>query len=399
MKRRRFLTLLAAALLSAVLCTQTASACTVFASAKGETVMAGNNEDWFEKDTLIWFVPAEDGALGYAAYGFENAHPQGGMNEKGLFFDWFAQGGDVSPVMADKLVYDGDLSMYMLSACETVEDVLSLYERYNDVNLGYATLLAVDSTGDMATLTWDWANGKPRIERQTNAQMAIGVGVPAIAGMLAQKDWADGEGFAVMAQMASNENTLYSTVCNLATKEIALYNLHDYKSKIDFELTGELQKGKHLYSIPALFPAQARSAQNEITPSKLRTKAQNIGCAALVILIGLFALYCLSELLLRKKREFILLPIVGAAVNLSMLGMAFVVNFWAYFIANYGIEMLGFGAVLLCWAAAALTVAQTVLVVIAWIKKKGAMPLRVVLTVSSVLLLAILCYLCLLIIF
>ena len=121
-------------------------------------------------------IPAENGKYGYAGYGFENGHIQGGINETGLFFDWFAQGGTLAPLLAEKEVYPGELSTAILPECASVQEALMLYEKYNDRNLGYATLLLADSTGDMATLTWDYENNKPRVKTAKSAQMAIGVG-------------------------------------------------------------------------------------------------------------------------------------------------------------------------------------------------------------------------------
>jgi hypothetical protein len=69
------------------------SACTVFYASIGDVVLAGNNEDWKNPNTKICFVPAKDGKYGGVYFGFDKPiiHglwiAQGGMNEKGLFFD------------------------------------------------------------------------------------------------------------------------------------------------------------------------------------------------------------------------------------------------------------------------------------------------------------------------
>ena len=38
-----------------------AGGCTIVMVAKGNIVLAGNNEDWRNPKTKIWFVPASDG--------------------------------------------------------------------------------------------------------------------------------------------------------------------------------------------------------------------------------------------------------------------------------------------------------------------------------------------------
>ena len=67
----------------------TTPACTAFLVAQGDTVLVGDNEDYFNPRTHVWFVPAEEGKLGRVYFGFDDFNPQGGMNERGLFFDGF----------------------------------------------------------------------------------------------------------------------------------------------------------------------------------------------------------------------------------------------------------------------------------------------------------------------
>ncbi len=38
----------------------TLSACTVFYAFDGENALAGDNEDWIDRRTQIWFIPATD---------------------------------------------------------------------------------------------------------------------------------------------------------------------------------------------------------------------------------------------------------------------------------------------------------------------------------------------------
>lgn len=382
--------LIVAALLVALLLPWSTLACTVFASTEDSTTIAGNNEDWFDKDTFIWFLPAEKQSYGCVYYGFENAHPQGGMNEKGLFFDWFARGGELAPLDDNKLIYPGQLSDVILRQCSTVEEALALYDKYNDVNLGYATILLADSAGDTAAITWDWDKGKASVERNKGGQLSIGVGANAIRPMLEQKDWSDEAGFTIMLQMASNENTLYSTLCNLKTKQITLYNQHNYQENVVFDLSDELKKGPHVLSIPALFPNQKAGEANQMTPSSLRTPAQNVIIIALFAILAATAACCLLELILQKKKSLKALSAVAAAANIVLLALALFINERVYFIVKYGMGLYGWGAVFMSWAAVALTAAQGAFVVRAWVKKEQAKGLLIVLSISTAFMLALL---------
>lgn len=55
--------------------------------ANGKIVLAGNNEDWRNPKTKIWFIPASNGEYGRVCVGFDDMSAQGGMNDQGLFID------------------------------------------------------------------------------------------------------------------------------------------------------------------------------------------------------------------------------------------------------------------------------------------------------------------------
>ena len=79
-------------------------ACTVFLAAGGNTVLAGNNEDWHIPLTKLWFLPTEEGKHGDVYVTFSDHRAiQGGMNDQGLIFDFLAvKPRDVKPT-PDKL--------------------------------------------------------------------------------------------------------------------------------------------------------------------------------------------------------------------------------------------------------------------------------------------------------
>ncbi len=68
-----------------------AKACTILMTCRGGQVLVGNNEDWFDSNSRIRFVPAAPGAHGRVLFGFRLGGVQGGMNDAGLFIDATAQ--------------------------------------------------------------------------------------------------------------------------------------------------------------------------------------------------------------------------------------------------------------------------------------------------------------------
>ncbi len=76
--------------------------CTIFTVAVGDTVFFGNNEDWYEQELRLWYVPSqnistiggEQSIYGAVFIGFLKEEkgelypcPCGGMNEHGLMYD------------------------------------------------------------------------------------------------------------------------------------------------------------------------------------------------------------------------------------------------------------------------------------------------------------------------
>jgi len=105
-------------------------ACTAFYSkVKGEALV-GNNEAGNDPDTKVWFVPREIGKYGRMYVGYEDLSPQGGVNEKGLWFDAFGLPAKEVKSGAGE-IYPGDLQDKLMAECATVAEVLEALKRYS----------------------------------------------------------------------------------------------------------------------------------------------------------------------------------------------------------------------------------------------------------------------------
>ena len=75
-----------------------ALACTGFTTSDDELILVGSNEDWYQYDFWVRFLPAENEKYGrmiienlWPISPDPNWHcPQVGMNDQGLFYDCFA---------------------------------------------------------------------------------------------------------------------------------------------------------------------------------------------------------------------------------------------------------------------------------------------------------------------
>jgi penicillin V acylase-like amidase (Ntn superfamily) len=110
--------------------TQPAGACTGIAASDGKRILVGNNEDWFNMRTKAWFIQPVNDRYGCVFFGFDNLSPQGGMNQKGLFFDIYALREREIPSQAGRPSFKRDLMKEMLVTCATVEEALTLIGQY-----------------------------------------------------------------------------------------------------------------------------------------------------------------------------------------------------------------------------------------------------------------------------
>src|SRR4029453_7630482 len=97
--------------------------------------------------TKIWFVPAETGTYGRVYLGYDNFWPQGGMNERGLFFDGFATDRVPAAGSARKDVFRGNLVDLAMAQCTTVDEVVALFEKYNRSFLQNSVVFFAESNG------------------------------------------------------------------------------------------------------------------------------------------------------------------------------------------------------------------------------------------------------------
>jgi tetratricopeptide (TPR) repeat protein len=242
--------------------------CTMFKITENGKTVVGNNEDWSDPNTRIWFETGNDNQLGVAYVGFDDLNPQGAINESGLVFDIFA--------MPQREIIDGrnkkpqpdDFLKYIMRNSSTVEEVKSILESYNLESFDRVMLLYIDKSGkyliqerDVLTLGenrhYVLSNFSP-IEIQDLSQVEL----PHYQkGRNLLNDRADLDFNYCETVLESLHQaapgwggTQYSTLYNLDEGKINLYFFHDYNRSIEFDLQEELEKGNHVLNIPDMFP-------------------------------------------------------------------------------------------------------------------------------------------------
>ncbi len=122
--------------------------CTVFYATDGNIILFGNNEDWSDPNSRIWFIPSEEGKHGWIKFGWAGGFPQGGMNEDGLCWDATGCSYLGMPYSeANKEKYSDPLMMKVIEECATVEEASAIFTTYYCEDQYKAQYLLGDTTG------------------------------------------------------------------------------------------------------------------------------------------------------------------------------------------------------------------------------------------------------------
>jgi hypothetical protein len=253
----------ATVLISTLFLAAPAFPCTVFCVSDGKGVLVGNNEDYFDPATRMWFVPAGEGKHGRVYFGFANGFPQGGMNDAGLCFDGLAL--EREEVSSSLPGHDGNLADRAMAECATVEEVVALFGKYDRDFLAQAQLLFADRTGDAAVIEGNAViRKKGRFLASTNFRVSRTE--PAAANcdryrissrMLSEEGKASVDLCRRVLAATHQESpaaTLYSNVYDLERGQIHLYHFHDYENVVVIDLAAELARGAHAVELSSLFP-------------------------------------------------------------------------------------------------------------------------------------------------
>jgi tetratricopeptide (TPR) repeat protein len=248
-----------------------AQGCTIVMVAQGKLVLAGNNEDWKNPKTKIWFIPASNGEHGRVCVGFDDMYAQGGMNDQGLFIDANALRPTGWKPIDGKATFEGDLVDTILAKCATVEEAIAFCSRYNIPGLATARFPIADKTG--ASVVVEYGQGAVRYVSKTGVyQIATNFVIsnvkdenyPCTRYRVADqmlKNAASVSLDLVRAVLSATHQegqypTVYSNICDLRNGILYLYNFHNFEEVVKFDLGAELQKGRKTYDIPSLFPVK-----------------------------------------------------------------------------------------------------------------------------------------------
>ncbi len=250
--------------------------CTIFAASFGTTVLYGNNEDYNIPTTYYWVRPSGDGKYGGLYLGFDDRYAQGGINEKGLAFDYNALPEAPLTPHPDRVARRG-IMRHIHETCATVEEAVAVARQHNwGTSLRWQVLLA-DATGDAVVISAG-SDGELAFTRKppgdgylasTNFNRAnpgnaynrgrcwrYDTAVRMLGRIESEADLTV-EYFASILDSVHVEsatgNTLYSNVFDLKHGLVHLYYWHQFDEVVTLDVAEELAQGSRTTRLRDLF--------------------------------------------------------------------------------------------------------------------------------------------------
>ncbi len=232
-------------------------------TANGKTIV-GNNEDFTNPDTRIWFEPGNGTEFGVVYVGYNSLSPEGGVNEAGLMFDAFGMPNKPLKDTTGKApVFELDLKRRIMKECSTAEQVKTLIDRYNLYFWSHSVWVFVDKSGDYLVVDGDSrVLGRNPYFVQTNFRQDEIKDKKEITctrylkamSLLNSRSEPSKEYCTALMDSVHQESTVYTTLYDLDAGTIDLYNVHNYSHVVRFNIKDEMKKGKRVVRIPDLFP-------------------------------------------------------------------------------------------------------------------------------------------------
>ena len=239
--------------------------CTIFYIAKDNKIFAGNNEDWKDPYSKLWFYPPENNKHGWIKFGWGSGFPQGGMNDQGLFWDASSGAYLAMPISeANKEKYAGALMQKVIEECANIEEALEIFANYYCEDQYKAQYLVGDSLGNSIIVEGDNIinidsiyqiltnfyhshpdlGGYPCWRYETaNDMLSSNYNLtPYYVGSILAATHQEGQ-----------YPTQYSNIYDLKNCQIYLFHFHNYEEFVTIDLIKELNKGYRSYNIPDLF--------------------------------------------------------------------------------------------------------------------------------------------------
>lgn len=267
-------------------------ACSMFVIKMNSKVMVGNNEDFWNQNSRMWFEQGDDKNFGVVYVGFDDFWPQGAINEKGLVFDGFAMPyQEINNFAGKKPPEQEDFLHFIMRTCTTVNEVKNFFSQLDLRGMETSMFYFVDKSGKQLIVEGDsleirnksyditsnfypsqyddlndvtikhYQKGRKLIESKQDTSVSFCASL--LDSLHQETSWGGG--------------TLYSTLYDLNEGIIYLYFNHDFENVIKINVKDELAKGNHTLIIPELFPNNKKGQEFYNSYNNTLTKIELLG--------------------------------------------------------------------------------------------------------------------------
>ncbi|HEY4786697.1 MAG TPA: hypothetical protein VIH57_11635 [Bacteroidales bacterium] len=239
-----------------LLALQNALSCTIFCFTRDGQTYFGNNEDYSNPDTEIRFYPAQKGKYAWVYLGFSDNVAQGGVNEKGLCWDWVAMKSETGwKFDKTKKILNGYPYDKMITECATVEEALNFYEKYNEPSFAHAVIFIADKLGNSVII--GCKKGKIFIRRNEDNLQAFGYGGQAVEYYFSGNPGERNIDYMAEALNKAHQEegypTQYSNIISSSDGKLYLYFFHDYCRYMVIDYALKLKQSYTRYKMRDLF--------------------------------------------------------------------------------------------------------------------------------------------------
>ncbi|MFX0046503.1 MAG: hypothetical protein ACFE8Z_11695, partial [Candidatus Hermodarchaeota archaeon] len=236
--------------------------CTVFTATNETTTLVGNNEDMFHAKRKVEFHSSTDGEYGRVFFGMGHNLHQGGMNEKGLFFDCVATGPAERTLPKTKPECPGGLVERAMEDCAAIQEVIELFDQYDSTYMNSYVTIFVDASGEGLVAQ------RGTVCRKDKGIFAVGRGEKAAIQRLEQSSEISMDLFRSIVSDVHVEGvvkTLYSNVYDLRSQVIDLYYYYDFENPLQINLQDHLERrGTCTLELADLFPEREAQIKNDL---------------------------------------------------------------------------------------------------------------------------------------
>jgi tetratricopeptide (TPR) repeat protein len=263
--------------------------CTGFIFSDGQTVYAGGNEDFREKDFYIWFEPAanenEYGSV-FIGYPLWNGklHAFHGMNTAGLYHDSFGGAQKELKGMLKLPEYDGSRPLHedVMMKNATVDEAIEFMGHYYHALYKTDMSLFGDTSCNAAVKEGDVVVKKKGefmvltnfMLSKVDSPMTVCDRYRIATNMLNEKK----RNFDLARAILSNTHnegiwsTKYSVICDLTHTIMYIYYFHDFEEVYVLNLKEELKLGKRSFPLKNLF---SEKFQEKVWTKTYKQREQN----------------------------------------------------------------------------------------------------------------------------